>query len=57
MLRIAAAGIGAAWLALIAAFVVAAITVLPDLAGVLAALSLLAIAAAGFLYAWREPAA
>jgi hypothetical protein len=57
MLRVAAAGAGIAWLLLVAAFGIAATTVSPDLASVLAVLALLAIAAAGFLYAWREPGA
>src|SRR5207244_12098454 len=57
MLRLAAMGAGVASLALLAAFVVAGITVRPDLASVLAALGALAIGAAGFMYAWREPGA
>jgi len=55
MLPVAAAGIALAWVALLAAFGIAAASVLPDLTNVIAALAVLAIAAAGFLYAWREP--
>ena len=55
LLRVAAAGIALAWVALLAAFAIAAASVLPDLTNVIAALAVLAIAAAGFLYAWREP--
>ncbi len=50
-------GIALAWVAALAAFGVAATSVRPDLASVLAALAVLAIAAAAFLYAWREPGA
>jgi len=57
MLRVATAGIGIAWLFALAAFVIAVTTVPPELSSVLAALALLAIAAAGFMYAWREPGA
>lgn len=57
MLRVAAVGAAIAWLLLVAAFGIAATTVTPDLASLLAAVALLAIAAAGFLYAWREPGA
>ena len=57
MLRVAAAGLGIAWLIAFAAFILAVTSVRPDLASVLAALALLAIAAAGFMYAWREPGA
>jgi hypothetical protein len=41
----------------LAAFVAASFTASPELGGVLAALSAAAIAAAGILYAWREPGA
>jgi len=57
MLRVAAAGFGIAWLGVLAAFVVAVTTVRPDLASVLAAVAAVAIGAAGFMYAWREPGA
>jgi len=57
MLRLAAMGAGVASLVLLAAFVVAGITVRPDLASVLAELAALAIGAAGFMYDWREPGA
>jgi hypothetical protein len=54
-IRLAAAVLGIAWLALLAAFAFAAVTVQPSLGSVVAALSAAAIAGAGFLYAWREP--
>jgi len=57
MLRVAATGVSVAWLATLAAFAFAATSVRPDLATLLAVLALLAIAAAAFLYAWREPGA
>ena len=57
MLRVAAAGLGVAWLGVLAAFLVAITTVRPELASVLAAVAVLAIGAAGFMYAWREPGA
>lgn len=54
--RAAAAVLGVAWIALVAAYVFGAIEsgFTPDAA--IAAAAALAIAAAGFLYAWREPA-
>jgi len=55
MVRVAAAGVSLAWVASLGAFAVAASSLTPDLANGLAALALLAIAAAGFLYAWRQP--
>jgi hypothetical protein len=57
MPRVAAIGAGVAWLLLLAAFGFAATTVDPDVASVVAAAGLVAIAAAGFMYAWREPGA
>jgi hypothetical protein len=54
-IRLAAAELGIAWLALLAAFAFAAVTVQPSLGSVVAALAAAAIAGAGFLYAWREP--
>jgi hypothetical protein len=57
MLRVATAGIGLAWLVALTAFVIAVTSVRPDLATVLAALAVAAIAASCFMYAWREPAA
>jgi hypothetical protein len=57
MLRVAAGAVAAAWLLLLAAFAFAATTVRPDLASVLAAVAVLAIAAGSILYAWREPGA
>jgi hypothetical protein len=57
MLRVAAAAVGVALLLLIAAFVAGSIAAAPHAGSVLAALSAAAIAGAGILYAWREPAA
>ncbi len=57
MLRIAATTIGLAWLALIGAYVFAGATAGFTAGAGVAALAALAIAASGFLYAWREPAA
>jgi hypothetical protein len=54
-IRIAAAALGIAWLVLLVAFAFAAVTVLPSLGSVVAALAAAAIAGAGILYAWREP--
>jgi membrane associated rhomboid family serine protease len=55
MMRLAAATVGVAWIVLLAAFVYSAISVPPRVAGLVAAAAALVIAAAGFLYAWREP--
>ena len=55
-MRIAAATLGLAWIALFAAFGYAAVTVQPSVSGVVAAAAALAIAAGAILYAWREPA-
>lgn len=56
MLRVAAIGLAVAWIAVLAAYVFGAATTGFALDGALAAAAALAIAAAGFLYAWREPA-
>ena len=56
MLRVAAAVLGVAWIALVAAYVLAASTTGFVAGEAAAAAAALAIAAAGFLYAWRGPA-
>src|SRR2546422_4009909 len=53
-LRVAAAVIGLAWLALIAAFAYAASSVTPDTGSIVSAVAAAAIAGVGFLYAWRD---
>jgi len=53
-MRVAAAVLGLAWLALIAAFTFAATSVTPDWKSIGAAAEALGIAGAGFLYAWRD---
>jgi hypothetical protein len=55
-IRVAAAALGLAWIALFAAFGYAAVTVQPSVSGLVAAVAALAIAGAAILYAWREPA-
>jgi len=55
LFRVASAAVGLAWLAALVAFVYAASVRQPDIPSVLAAAALVAIAAAGFMYAWREP--
>jgi predicted Kef-type K+ transport protein len=55
LIRSAAGHVALAWLAVLGAFVYAAVTVQPALSAVVAALAALAIAGAGILYAWREP--
>jgi hypothetical protein len=57
MLRVAAAGVGLALLAVLAAFVLDSTTATPRLGGVIAALAAAAIGGAGILYAWRQPGA
>lgn len=52
-LRVAALGAGAAALVLIVGYAIAAATVQPTPGGVVSAVSLLAIAGSGLLYAWR----
>jgi len=54
-IRFAAAVIGIAWLAVLSAFAFGAISVQPGTESLIAAVALVAIAGAGFLYAWREP--
>src|SRR5256886_9423201 len=53
-IRIAAAALGLAWVALFAAFAYAASSVTPDTSSIAAAAAAVAIAGAGFLYAWRD---
>jgi len=55
LIRVAAAALGLAWIAVFAALGYAAITVQPAVSELVAALAALAIAGAGILYAWREP--
>lgn len=54
--RVAAAVLGVAWIALVAAYVFGEAETGFTPGAAVAAASALAIAAAGFLYAWREPA-
>lgn len=56
MLRVTAAGLAVAWMAVLAAYVFGSATAGFEPGGALAAAASLVIAAAGFLYAWREPA-
>jgi peptidoglycan/LPS O-acetylase OafA/YrhL len=53
--RVAAAVLGVAWVAMIIAFAFAATSVTPDWKSIGAAAEALGIAGAAFLYAWREP--
>jgi len=53
-MRVAAAVLGLAWVMLIAAFAYAASTVTPDTSSIVAAAAGVAIAGAGFLYAWPD---
>jgi hypothetical protein len=55
VLKVAAATLGVAWLALLAAYAFGASSVSPTTGGLVAALAALLIAGAGILYAWREP--
>ena len=55
LVRIAAIILGLAWVLILAAFVYAAVTVLPSTSSLVAAAAAAAIAGAAFLYAWREP--
>jgi len=55
LVRIAASVFGVAWLGLLGAFGYAAISQRPTAPGVIAAAAALLIAAAGILYAWRDP--
>ncbi|HET9782673.1 MAG TPA: hypothetical protein VFR33_12945 [Candidatus Dormibacteraeota bacterium] len=55
LLRIGAGTLGLAWIVVAAAFAYSAISVQPRVSALVAAGAALLIAAAGFLYAWREP--
>jgi hypothetical protein len=55
LVRLAATVLGVAWLAVLAAFAYASNTVRPSVPAIAAAASAFLIAAAGILYAWREP--
>lgn len=55
-MRVAAAAVGVAWIATLAAYVVNVSTSQATPGGVISALSLLAIAGIGILYAWRPGA-
>lgn len=52
----AAVALAAVWLALVGAYIFGAANTQFGPGGIAAAVSALIIAAAGFLYAWREPA-
>ena len=54
-MQVAAAALGLAWIAVLGAFVYAAVTVKPSVGGIVSAVGTLAIAGAGILYAWRDP--
>ena len=53
--RIAAAALGLAWIAVLAAFGYSAVTATPGNGSLGEAAAALLIAGAGILYAWREP--
>jgi hypothetical protein len=53
--RVAGATLALAWLIILVAFAYAATTVQPDYTSIGAVVFAFGIAAAGFLYAWREP--
>ena len=55
LFRVAGATLGLVWLIVMVAFVYAATIGKPDLKSIGAAVFALGIAAAGILYAWREP--
>lgn len=57
LLRVAAITVGAAWLAVLAAFVYFAAKARPEPSSIAAAGTVALIAVASFLYAWREPRA
>jgi hypothetical protein len=55
LMRVASGTLGVAWIVVVAAFAYSAISISPRVSGLVAAAAALLIAAAGFLYAWREP--
>jgi hypothetical protein len=57
MLRAVSITLGVAWIVVFAAVIYVFTNGTPDLSVVLGAISALAIAGAGILYAWREPGA
>jgi len=57
MLRTASITLGLAWIAMFGALLYAFTLGTPEIEVVLGAISALAIAGAGILYAWREPGA
>jgi hypothetical protein len=57
MLRVASITLSLAWIALFGGLIYVLTLSTPDSAVVLGAISALAIAGAGILYAWREPGA
>jgi hypothetical protein len=57
MLRVASISLGLAWIAMLGALLYVFTLGTPEIEVVLAAISALAIAGAGILYAWREPGA
>jgi branched-subunit amino acid ABC-type transport system permease component len=57
LFRVFAATLAVAWLGVLGAFVYGELRARPALSTILAAAALALIAAASFLYAWREPEA
>jgi hypothetical protein len=57
LFRVSAITLGVAWLGVLGAFVYASVGIRPAVSSILAAAALALIAAASFLYAWREPEA
>ena len=57
LFRVSAITLGLAWLLVLAAYAYYAANSRPGVSGIAAAAALLLIAAASFLYAWREPGA
>ena len=57
MLRVVSITLGVAWIVMLGALVYVFTLGSPEIEVVLAAISALAIAGAGILYAWREPGA
>jgi hypothetical protein len=57
LFRVSSIALTLAWLGVLAGFVYASIHIRPAVSSILAAVALVLIAAASFLYAWREPEA